>query len=363
MTSRGTFKSPRMNFKVPNDPIEPKGTKPTREESSIKEILILMIVHLCKKILFFDTNLKIAVYLGALFLLSIIADVLTFPKSYFSRSDNIINQYFVKIGWFWTLFMTVPYVLLTSYTTCCGKRRLIVTAHLTRLAVATAFWYIWVSVFNAIETNYGRCNVKTYDNKRSCLQQGHFWNGFDLSGHCFILIYSSLVMIEEAKAINGWERIKDYIRDEKYARSIDDKSLSVNPLKNISTDELNILKMCYENFTPYVRAFLIGIAMLQLLWDVMLVSTILYYHIMVEKFISGVIAILTWFVTYRVWYTIPNILPNLPGEGLFKYNSKEKLPSSTPVYRKRSSTNGKHFMGMPIGKSQDSENTKEDTRQ
>ncbi|CAB3251656.1 unnamed protein product [Arctia plantaginis] len=164
-------------------------------------------------------------------------------------------------------------------------------------------------------------------------------------------------MIEEAKAINGWERIKDYIRDEKYARSIDDKSARMNPLKNISTDELNILKMCYENFTPYVRAFLIGIAMLQLLWDVMLVSTILYYHIMVEKFISGVIAILTWFVTYRVWYTIPNILPNLPGEGLFKYNGKEKLPPSTPVYRKRSATNGKHFMGMPIGKNQDSEST------
>lgn len=60
------------------------------------------------------------------------------------------------------------------------------------------------------------------------LKNGYFWNGFDISGHCFILIYSSLVMIEEAKAINGWERIKDYIRDEKYARSINDKSASLS---------------------------------------------------------------------------------------------------------------------------------------
>ncbi|XP_026730465.1 FIT family protein CG10671 [Trichoplusia ni] len=362
MTSRGSFKSTRMNYKVQNEPLETKGTKPTREESTILEIFVLMIVHLCKKILFYDTNLKIAIYLGALFLLSIVADVLTFPKTYFARSDNVFNQYFVKIGWFWTLFMTIPYVSITSYITCCGRRSLIATGHLSRLLVATAFWYLWTTVFNVIETNYGRCNNKIYDNKIACLQNSHFWNGFDLSGHCFILIYSSLVMIEEAKAINGWERIKDYIRDEKYARSIDDKSASINPLKNISTDELNILKKSYESYTPYVRAFIIAIALLQLLWDVMLVSTILYYHIMVEKFISGVIAILTWFVTYRVWFTIPNILPNLPGEGLFKYNGKNKTVPATPVYRKRSSTNGKHFMGMPISTNQDSENIKEDTR-
>lgn len=360
MNNRNSFKNARMNFKAQNEN-ETKGTRPTPEAASVLEIFVLMIVHICKKILFFDTNLKIAVYLGALFLLSLIADVLTFPKSYFSRSDNIFNQYFVKLGWFWTLFLTVPYVLLTSYTTCCGNKRLIVTGHLTRLLVATLSWYFWTTLFNVVETSYGRCNQKLFTDKISCLKEGHFWNGFDISGHCFILIYSSLVMIEEARAINGWERIKDYIRDEKYTRSIDDKSVSVNPLRNINTDELNILKISYENYTPYVRALFIVIALLQLLWDVMLVSTILYYHIMVEKFISGVIAILTWFVTYRVWYTIPNILPNLPGEGIFKYN-KEKSTTATPVARKRSMVNGKHFMGMPINKSQEAETATEDTR-
>lgn len=348
MTSRGTsFKSPRMNYKVQNDPIESKGTKPTREATSVSEVVVLMIVHVCKKILFFDTNLKIALYLGALFLLSLIADVVTFPKSYFSRSDNVFNLYFVKIGWFWTLFLLVPYIMLTSYTICCGKRRIIITAHIIRVIIATFFWYSWTTIFNVIETKYGRCNMKSLDNKVLCLKNGSFWNGFDISGHCFILIYSSLVMIEEARAINGWERIKDYIRDEKHSRSISDNTVSQNPLKNIKTEELDILNVSYENFTPYVRALFIAIALLQLLWDVMLVSTILYYHIMVEKFISGVIAILTWFVTYRIWYTLPNVLPNVPGEGIFKYKDKPKI--STPTNRNRMSTvNGKHFMGMPI---------------
>ncbi|XP_045515460.1 acyl-coenzyme A diphosphatase FITM2 [Pieris brassicae] len=362
MTARGNIKNSRMHFKFQNESnTDYKGTKPTAEQSSIFEVLVLMIVHLCKKVLFFDTNLKIAIYLGALFLLSLIADVLTFPKTYFSRSDNIFNQYFVKIGWFWTLFLSVPYVVLTSYTICCGKRKVIVTSHLSRLLIATISWYMWTTVFNIIETKYGRCNSNKFDSKVTCLKNGHFWNGFDISGHCFILIYSSLVLIEEAKAINGWERIKDYIRDENYSRSQNDKSPSQNPLRNIKPDDMNILKNSYEKFTPYVRALLMAIACLQLLWDVMLVSTILYYHIMVEKFISGIIAILSWFVTYRLWYTIPNIMPNLPGQGLFKYNSDKPVQTNIPTRKRSSLTNSKHFMGMPINKIQEN-NTTEDSR-
>lgn len=351
-----------MNFKLPDEPLEPKGNKPIREAASVLEVLILMIVHLCKKILFFDTNLKIAIYLGALFLLSLIGDVVTFPKTYFSRSDNVFNQYFVKIGWFWTLFLIVPYVLLTSYTTCCGNRRLIATRHLPRLLIATICWYTWTTLFNIIETKYGKCNVKIYTDKITCLKNGHFWNGFDISGHCFILIYSSLIMIEETKAIKGWERIKDHIRDELYSRSMNEKTISVNPLRNLNKNELAILKKSYEKFTPYVRALIIAVTGLQILWDIMLVSTIMYYHIMVEKFVSGVIAVLTWFITYRIWYTLPNLLPNLPGDGLFKYNNeKTNVPPAATLRKRMSTTNGKHFMGMPIGKSKDNNETSEDT--
>ncbi|CAG9088129.1 hypothetical protein JYU34_021148 [Plutella xylostella] len=363
MTNRASFKGPRMNFKDPNEPLEPKGNKPIREASSVLEVLVLMIVHLCKKILFFDTNLKIALYLGTLFLLSLVADVLTFPKIYFSRSDNLFNQYFVKIGWFWTLFLTVPYVLLTSYTTCCGNQRIILTKHLPRILIATVAWYTWTTVFNIIESKYGRCNARNYDTKILCLKNGHFWNGFDISGHCFILIYSSLILIEEARAINGWERIKDYIRDEQFSRSVGDKAPSTNPLKNISQAELAILKKSYDAYTPYVRLLLIAITALQILWDVMLVSTIMYYHIMVEKFVSGVIAILTWFVTYRVWYTIPHLLPDLPGDAVFKYNKAKPAPPTAPIKKRLSTTNGKHFMGMPINnRSQEAEVTNEDSR-
>lgn len=140
-----------------NDPrSEPRGTKPTTTPTSVKEILTLMVLHLCRKSLFFDVNLKVALYLGALFILSLIADVVAFPKGYFSKSNNVLNQYFVKLAWGWNLVLIVPYVFLTSYTYCCGKVDRIIRDHIARVLVATAFWLFWVNSFNYIEAKLGR---------------------------------------------------------------------------------------------------------------------------------------------------------------------------------------------------------------
>lgn len=325
-----------------------KGSKPTTPPASVAEVILTMIIHICKKSIFFDIRIKLAVYLGAIFLISLIADYTQVPKSYFSRSDNIFNQYFVKIGWFWTLVLTVPFSFMTSYTHCCGKRDRVIKGHLTRMAIATVFWYSWTTFFNYVEYSYGRCNNKTLYTKPTCLKGGHFWSGFDISGHCFILIYSSLILIEEAKAIIGWDGIREFIRDEDYSRSINDKTLRSNPLRTLPAAEFSVLKESYTKFSPYVRGIFIAMTALQLLWDVMLFCTLIYYHIMVEKFISGLIAILTWYCTYVVWYKIPSLFPILPGEGVFKYN-KDKTAPAAPVARKRSLiTNGKHFMGNPI---------------
>lgn len=335
------------------------GSRPTTQPASVRGVLAVMVIFVCKKSIFFDTKIKVALYLAALFLVSLVADVLTFPKSYFSRSDNFFNRYFVKIGWFWTLLLTVPFILMTSYTTCCGKRNRILNGHLTRVAIATLFWYAWTGFFNYIENSYGKCIPKNYTSKQLCLEKGHFWNGFDISGHCFILIYSSLILIEEARAIIGWEGIKDFIRDEDYARSINDKTIRTNPLRYLETSDFATLKRSYEKFTPYVRMLFVAMTFLQLLWDVMLLCTLMYYHIMVEKFISGAIAILTWYATYRAWYKLPKYFPNLPGEGIFKYN-KDKSPISVPLATKKRASlvnNGKHFMGMPLYGARSQEST------
>lgn len=354
---RPIHSSSRLNFR-PNTETsgwETKGKKPLPEPTTVKHVLLMMIVHVCRKTLFYNTNVKVGIYGAGLFVVSLLADVLPFPKTYFSMPDNVFNQYFVKVGWGWTLLVTSPFLLMTSYTYCCGKVDKIVQ-HVTRLGIATFAWFFWTKLFWYIETMYGYCSVspKKHLTKEICIAGGNFWYGFDISGHAFILIYSSLVLIEEARAIIGWEGIRDLIRNEEHARRIEDVSVLGSPLRVLSLEELHKLKESYEKFTPYIRLCFIVMTFLSVLWDVMLVSTILYFHIMVEKFISGAIAILTWFFTYRYWYTVPGILPNLPGDGLFKYKD---VRQPKECIKRRGTTSGTQsnikgqlptFVGMPL---------------
>lgn len=341
----------RPNINNSNN-IEQKGTKPTSEPTSVKEILTLMVLYLCKKSLFFDTNLKVGIYLACLFLISLIADVLMIPKTYLARSDNIFNKVFVKFAWGWNLTLIVPFLILTSVVYCCGNKQKILKQHFPRILIATFFWWLWTTVFNVIEASLGRCATPGFNSKVVCLHEGHVWNGFDLSGHSFILIYGSLLLIEETRCIVNWDTIKDYIRLEEHQRLARDANEKPNPLRNLSDLELKEMKTNYEKFTPYIRLLFIVIAVIQILWDIMLISTMLYYHIMIEKFLGGVVAIVTWFFTYRVWYSQPSLLPRLPGEGKFKYMKKQsaQTPPIVRTRRRESLTTDQvpRFMGRPI---------------
>lgn len=270
----------------------------------------------------------------------------------------------VKLGWFWTLILAVPFLWFTSFVTNCGDRNKILYNHLPRIAIATFFWFVWTKIFNVIENNYGRCHVKTYETKRSCLKSGNFWHSFDISGHTFILIYSSLVLIEEAKPIVGWDNIKDYLRLEDHNRKTQEPQ--PNPLRALNDNEIITLKTLYEKYTPIIRLLFVGITVLQLLWDIMLVCTMIYYHRMAEKIVSGLIAIVTWYFTYRAWYPSKSILPLSAGKGLFNYQQKIVSLTASNLGRRASLLNAKlpkpsssatkpsevpKFMGNPIYKS------------
>lgn len=177
------------------------------------------------------------------------------------------------------------------------------------------------------------------------------------------MIHSSLVLIEEARPIIKWESIKEHLRNELHDRSISETS-STNPLRNLNDEQMRNLKFLYERLTPIIRTLFIGMAALQLLWDVMLVGTMLYYHRMIEKFISGIIAIFTWYFTYRFWYR-STVLPDPAGSGsffyqkdnkdtfVFKRNNSMTSASNIPTTSKTAATSNPQaqvpkFMGMPL---------------
>lgn len=359
-----SLNQPKMNFRpsgIEPNRNETRGTRPTTAPTSVAEVLLKMIIYACKKSIFFNTNLKVALYLGSLFLISLIGDFIPYPKTYFARSDNIFNVYFVKLGWAWTLLFVTPFLCMTSYTICCGDHMKSLKNHLPRICIATFFWFAWTLSFNVIESSVGKCSVKGTDlkTKSMCLKNGYVWYGFDISGHAFILLYSSLVLIEEARPIINWDTIREHLRNEMHSRITSESAARSNPLKQLSDKEVENLRSLYERYSVKINILFIAMAALQLLWDVMLVGTMLYYHRMIEKFLGGVIAIFTWYFTYRFWYPSA-LLPDVPAKGVFQYQKEIRVDSTlrrkaSVIVNNNSKKNTSQpqpnipkFMGMPI---------------
>ncbi|XP_014220507.1 FIT family protein CG10671 [Trichogramma pretiosum] len=344
------YKNTNLNFRPKPMPENRGGTRPIAEPSSVSLILVTMIVHVCKKSLLYDPKLKAGIYLILVLIGSILADVLPIPKTYFSKSNNIFNRLFIKWAWGWLLTTVGPWIIITAYTIGCGRRSYVIR-HIARLVFATLAWIFWIQFFHFVETNYGRCvsKDKSLTTKVKCLQAGNMWSSLDISGHAFIIIYSTLILAEEGYSFLGWEKIKDSLMHEEYNRKNSNET-NTNYLKNLPESDFSFLNKAYKDLTPYLRGLFIAMTIQQLIWDVNLVATILYYHTMIEKFLGAVAAILTWYMSYNWLFRIQLLGFSVPGEGSFKYyESKDKITDYVLKSRRSFTYNrGPLFMGMPI---------------
>ena len=129
----------------------------------------------------------------------------------------------------------------------------------------------------------------------------------------------NLIILEEAKCYLGWERIKDILRIEEHKRlsveiseSNDNSNEASTVLSRLSSEEFLHLRACYRKHTITIRVLFCLLSLLLLLWEIMIVCTIIYFHLMVEKVIATSLAVITWFILYRVIY-IQKWSPGLPG--------------------------------------------------
>jgi len=129
-------------------------------------------------------------------------------------------------------------------------------------------------------------------------------------------------MISEARPIVGWDKIQDVLRTEENTRK-DGKNTAATTFSALSANELETLKDVYKRTTPYIQVLFIVITIFVAVWELMLITTMMYFHTMPEKLLAGVVAMLTWFVTYKLWFA-STILPPLPGDGFFKYQALQK---------------------------------------
>lgn len=288
-----------------------EGKKTLPKPLTVSGFFVVVILYLCKRVLFVKPEVKVCVYLLVCLMGSVISDIFYMPRTYFSRVDNIFNQYFVKLCWGWTCSLLCSFVYMTSYVYTCGNLQY-VKLHLSRLGIGTAVWYIMTTSFVVICGWTGFCTSDLYFTRGSCIMNGHSWIGFDISGHTFMMVYCTLMLGEESKCFHQWERIRTFL-DDTTEEDVDER------LKHLSRNQISELRTSYNNLTSYIKINFLLMALLSILWDVMLLSTILYFHTLAQKMIAIILSIVCWFMTYRVWY-LADLSPGLPGQGPFRYS-------------------------------------------
>jgi len=142
------------------------------------------------------------------------------PVNYFASKHNLLNKYFVKIGWFW---LTIAFALLAYSTHALRQPKSSsspskVIQALLRYAIVTVTWIgttQWLFGPPLIDRSFtltgGRCealpakiddegrpNVEAIFTGMACKAVGGQWKGgADISGHVFLLVLSSAFLILE----------------------------------------------------------------------------------------------------------------------------------------------------------------------
>lgn len=289
------------------------GKKPLPDPTHVGHFLLMLVIKICRTILFQDTSVKIGVYLIGVMLGSVICDLFMVPRSYFSDKRNIFNQYFVKLGWGWTLTLVGTYVTLTSFVYCCGKWSA-VRSHLMRMLVATLQWYFCVNVFRHIESNLGMCTDSEYSTKDDCISKDKGWLGFDISGHVFLLIHCMLVISEEVKPFKAWRKLGELLEDKDLLSK-----------RKVTSEDVSETRRLYKILTPYIKAVFIAITLISIIWEFMLLITVVYrFHTLPQKVTAAFVAVGCWFISYRIIYR-SNVswLPSQPGKTPLEYMKLE----------------------------------------
>lgn len=236
--------------------------------------------------------------------------------SIFSNKYNPANVYLVKLSWFWTVLWLIVTVTLTGTLYSAFKFRDILR-HLGRVAVGHVIWFTCTFLLANMHKYTGWCAVEGIDDFGVCIRSGHKWNGFDPSGHVFLLTYCVFIITEEAANIKleVWNEFNGTLPLER-------RALSKQPHLT------NWLKRLHAFGSYYTEALeLYGIALL-VVWVFMVTTTSLFFHTFLEKLLGYVLAVLSWYVSYRVTYGKCPYVPCKPSHGLLNPMKYLKMPSS-----------------------------------
>lgn len=182
----------------------------------------------------FSSNIRVQAYFGIICVLSL----LSLPEDYKIDKRNILNQWFVKLGWFWTTALLLP----LSFSSIKSSDRDGVAQAIFRVITSTLIWFVSVGTFQFFDTA----------------------TGIDISGHTFLMIFSNLLISSELSISNSGDN-DHYVSEHK-------------------------------------PKFILSLRILTALWDFMLIQTALYYHTILQKLIAAIWAFGSWYVMHILFY-------------------------------------------------------------
>lgn len=144
--------------------------------------------------------------------------------------------------------------------------KFLLTSSGLRLALASAYWYFVINfIMRPVYIWFGSCSDSTISSFRECkLSTETVWNGFDISGHVFIILHSSLIIMEE---------LKMNITSSSNAKKHDNLAWAQDLLGTISGFVL-------------------------VLWYLMLIMTCLYFHPFLEIASGALLGVGFWITVY-----------------------------------------------------------------
>ncbi|XP_041031376.1 fat storage-inducing transmembrane protein 1 [Carcharodon carcharias] len=194
------------------------------------------------------------------------------PRLIFANKRNYFHVRLVESAWSWTLLLTGGYLLLLAYLS--SGSLLTTLRHFSRLTVGTGLRLLCDRAFSWLEAATGSCFRPTAQgllllseplDRDGCLRQGHVWLGYRVSAESFLLTYASLVLAEELSAFKPYLRLR------------------------------------FPAGAPLRLLYLLA-ATLLLLWNALLLASVVFFHQYSQKIVAAGCAQLCWHLTYRRWY-------------------------------------------------------------
>lgn len=232
-------------------------------------------------------------YLSSTLICSLFGPKIGDPKHVVDPSSlfSFINYIFVSEG-FLISFTLVTLLIVLNRSIAPGKvtNREKIVEGLIALG-ATTYWALWRIFFVWLDQQSGACLVKKAIeriafNRAGCVEAGGYWDGLDISGHCFLIALACSFFYDQFADAISLLRLRT-VRPAGYRSTpqLEAADTSTNGTK--SKQLLLFLKIAYS-------VLLLVAVIVWFSWTALLLHTSFYFHTLWEKVYGVAIGFAYW---------------------------------------------------------------------